>query len=177
MEPNMSEQVVVCQSCAMPLTKKEERGIEKDGSLSSLYCMYCYKNGEFTDPDVTLEETAEHGAGMIARMYEMPIDKARTFMTGQLRTLKRWSGRIVPSCQSCGMPVFTSAEAGTEKDGKESSTYCVHCYKNGEFTEPDLTHEEMIQKGVPIIVGKFGVQQEKAEEMIRIFTSTLSRWK
>lgn len=172
----MSEQAAVCQSCAMPLVKKEDHGTEKDGSLSSVYCTYCYRNGEFVNPGATLEEIAEHGAAMISQMYEMPLDNARMFMTGQLRTLKRWSGKIVPTCQSCGMPIFSGEEAGTEKDGTESSSYCVHCYQKGEFTEPDLSHEEMIQKGIPIMTRKFGLKPEKAEEMIRTFTSALSRW-
>ena len=65
----MSEQAAVCQSCAMPLVKKEDHGTEKDGSLSSVYCTYCYRNGEFVNPGATLEEIAEHGAAMISQMY------------------------------------------------------------------------------------------------------------
>lgn len=114
---------------------------------------------------------------MISQMYGMPDDKARTFMIGQIKTLKRWSGRIVPNCQSCGMPIFTSADAGTEKDGKESSTYCINCYQNGVFTEPDLTHEDMVQKCTPMLAQMFDIKPEKAEEMVRVFTRDLSRWK
>ena len=41
-----------CQSCGMPLTKDPEHGgNEKDGSKSTLYCSYCYKNGEFMMAD------------------------------------------------------------------------------------------------------------------------------
>ncbi|HOW04057.1 zinc ribbon domain-containing protein [Methanospirillum hungatei] len=173
----MSKQVFVCQSCAMPLVKDEDCGTEKDGSRSSIYCTYCYQNGEFTDPDATVEGIAELLCRMISQMYGIPMDKARMFMTGQIQTLKRWSGRIVPNCQSCGMPLFTSADAGTEKDGKESSTYCITCYRNGVFTEPDLTHEGMVQKCTPMLAQMFDLKPEKAEEMVRVFTKDLSRWK
>ena len=176
-ERDMSKQVFVCQSCAMPLAKDEDFGTEKDGSRSSIYCTYCYQKGEFTDPDATVESIAELGAGMISQMYGMPMHKARPFMTGQIQTLKRWSGRIVPSCQSCGMPLFTSADAGTEKDGTESGVYCIHCYQNGMLTEPDLTYEGMIQKYTPMFAEMFEMQPEKAEEMVRVFTKTLPRWK
>jgi len=34
----------------------EDRGTEKDGSKSQLYCKYCYQNGSFTEPDMTLDQ-------------------------------------------------------------------------------------------------------------------------
>jgi hypothetical protein len=39
----------------MPIDKMEDRGTEKDGSKSSEYCKYCYQDGKFTDPNLTLE--------------------------------------------------------------------------------------------------------------------------
>ncbi|WP_336518416.1 zinc ribbon domain-containing protein [Pollutibacter soli] len=45
----------LCQSCTYPIDNIEDRGTEKDGSKSNLYCKYCYQNGEFTDPDMTLQ--------------------------------------------------------------------------------------------------------------------------
>ena len=39
----------MCESCGMPLTKDPEKGgSESDGSKSTKYCSYCYKNGAFT---------------------------------------------------------------------------------------------------------------------------------
>lgn len=46
-----------CQSCGMPLDKDPKRGaINTDGSKNEMYCSYCYENGEFTQPDITLPE-------------------------------------------------------------------------------------------------------------------------
>jgi hypothetical protein len=43
-----------CQSCSMPLDHMH--GTEKDGSLSKEYCQYCYQNGAFVNPNMTMEE-------------------------------------------------------------------------------------------------------------------------
>lgn len=45
-----------CQSCGMPLERGAKSGSEKDGSKSTKYCEYCYENGEFKNPDMTLED-------------------------------------------------------------------------------------------------------------------------
>lgn len=44
-----------CQSCTLPIGNPEDRGTEIDGSKSALYCKYCYQNGHFTDPGMTLD--------------------------------------------------------------------------------------------------------------------------
>lgn len=45
-----------CQSCSMPLEDGKNSGTEKDGSKSLKYCSYCYEDGKFKDPDMTLDE-------------------------------------------------------------------------------------------------------------------------
>jgi hypothetical protein len=32
---------------------------------------------------------------------------------------------------------------GTNADGSQTSEYCSHCYSRGEFTQPNITAEEM----------------------------------
>ena len=52
-----------------------------------------------------------------------------------------------PICQSCGMPLARDPlGGGTNADGSRSSEYCSHCFREGEFTEPDLTASEMTVK-------------------------------
>lgn len=53
---------------------------------------------------------------------------------------------MAPFCQSCGMPVSGEAGWGTESDGTRSADYCIECYKNGEFAEPRLTMEQMVER-------------------------------
>ena len=43
-----------CQSCGMPLKKSPNGGgSNADGSISKMYCAYCYENGKFVNPDWT----------------------------------------------------------------------------------------------------------------------------
>ena len=46
-----------CQSCGMPLKRDPKRGgTNLDGTKNNMYCSYCFENGEFLQPDITLEE-------------------------------------------------------------------------------------------------------------------------
>ncbi len=78
----------LCQSCSMPLDKPEMMGTEKDGSKSNEYCVYCYQNGAFINPDMTLEEMK------ILVKEQMEKRKINTNLinmaVSSLPNLKRW---------------------------------------------------------------------------------------
>jgi hypothetical protein len=67
-------------------------GTEKDGSKNSDYCMFCYQNGEFTNPGLTLEEMKEH---MMKRMDkdQLPEDIIEVAVN-RLPYLKRWTRNV-----------------------------------------------------------------------------------
>ena len=46
-------------------------------------------------------------------------------------------------CNSCGRPMGRN-DYGTNEDGSPNMDYCKDCFQNGEFTEPDITINEMI---------------------------------
>jgi hypothetical protein len=48
-------------------------------------------------------------------------------------------------CQSCAMPLSQPEHQGTEADGSASEKYCTYCYQHGQFTDPTLTAEQMIE--------------------------------
>ena len=51
---------------------------------------------------------------------------------------------VYKNCQSCGMPMKRDTRGGgTHADGTKSLMYCSHCYQNGQFTQPNLTVDEM----------------------------------
>ncbi len=78
----------ICQSCSMPLTSPEILGTEKDGSPKKLYCKYCYRNGQFTRPQITLEEMK---VLVTNKMEEMKMDAGTINMVVScLPNLKRW---------------------------------------------------------------------------------------
>lgn len=172
----MTQETGVCQSCGMPMVSATDFGTEEGGAASSRYCTYCYQNGSFTDPKATVDQMAEQAGAIIGQMFEMPADKAIEFSKAQIRNLYRWSGKVVPSCESCGMPLLADQDAGTEKDGSLSSRYCTHCYQDGAFTDPNLTKEEMIKKYAPFLSAQYGMPVNKAEDMVRSFTAILPRW-
>ncbi|HWQ67162.1 MAG TPA: zinc ribbon domain-containing protein [Methanospirillum sp.] len=173
----MPEPTPTCQSCGMPIGRPEDLGTEADGGQSMIYCAHCYQNGQFTAPDASIDEMATMCAPIMTEMFGMPEEKAKNFVLSQLHHLYRWSGKIIQICESCGMPLGTPEDCGTEADGSKSSKYCVHCFQNGSFTKPDLTREEMITSYAPMFAGECGVTVEKAEDMIRRFTAALPRWK
>ncbi|MDD1728320.1 MAG: zinc ribbon domain-containing protein [Methanospirillum sp.] len=172
----MSKTPGVCQSCGMPLLSQTDYGTEADGTSSSQYCHYCYQKGAYTDPNATVDQMAEKAGAIMTQMFAMPPDKAKEFSKMQIQNLYRWSGKIIPSCESCGMPLISDQDAGTETDGTRSLRYCTHCYQNGAFTEPDLTRETMVKKYAPMLASQYGMPIAKAEEMVERFTGTLSRW-
>jgi hypothetical protein len=172
----MNENPGICQSCGMPLLSPSDHGTESDGTASAQYCTYCYQNGTFTEPDATVGQMAEKAGAIMSQMFEMPPDKAKEFSKMQIQNLFRWSGKIIPSCESCGMPLISDQDTGTEKDGTRTTRYCVHCYQNGAFTEPDLTRETMIKKYAPMMAAEYGMPVSKAEIMVERFTATLPRW-
>lgn len=46
-----------CQSCGMPMKKDPQKGgTNADGSKNLMYCGYCYENGKYTQPDMTVDE-------------------------------------------------------------------------------------------------------------------------
>jgi len=77
-----------CQSCSMPLDKPALIGTEKDGSKSKEYCSYCYQNGAFINPNMTLGEMKTL---VKTQMEKMKIDSgAINTAVSMLPNLKRW---------------------------------------------------------------------------------------
>ncbi|WP_414044063.1 zinc ribbon domain-containing protein [Macrococcus sp. EM39E] len=83
-----------CQSCGMPLNLHGEdvNGTESDGSLSAKFCNYCYKDGKYIDPDITMSEMLIRGKNGISNGKGNPVVKfmMKTFYPMQLKKLERW---------------------------------------------------------------------------------------
>lgn len=80
---------LICQSCGMPMELKEVVATNKDGSFNEEYCIYCYKNGEFTTPNVTMEEEIEICVPFM-KEHGMNEDEARKLLKETFPNLKRW---------------------------------------------------------------------------------------
>lgn len=82
-----------CQSCGMPLTE-ETLGTNADGSKNKDYCIYCYKNGAFTN-DCTMDEMIEFCAQFIDEVNKntpkpMTQEEYKQMMQQYFPMLKRW---------------------------------------------------------------------------------------
>ena len=73
----------------MPMQREEDFGTGADGSKSSEYCVYCFRDGKFTDEGITLQEKIDKNVE-IAKQMGMPEEQARQMASGVLPGLKRW---------------------------------------------------------------------------------------
>ena len=90
----MEQEMKFCQSCGMPLNA-ENLGTNADGSKNEDHCMYCYKDGKFTN-DCTMDEMIEHCSQFIDEVNKqmpkpMTKEEYKDMMRGFFPMLKRWS--------------------------------------------------------------------------------------
>ena len=72
----------------MPIDNIADCGTEKDGLRSEIYCKYCYQDGKFVNPDMTLAEMKEL---LITQMGKMNLPKQIVQQSlDALPQLKRW---------------------------------------------------------------------------------------
>ena len=90
----MTDEMKFCQSCGIPMQAAADFGTEADGTPSADYCVYCYKDGAFTQ-ECTMEEMILHCARFHEEFrdengksytYEEAIAGMREFFP----MLKRW---------------------------------------------------------------------------------------
>ena len=78
-----------CQSCGMQMENEENWGTEADDSKSKYYCMSCYRKGEFTDPDLTMEQQIVNFVDS-ADQVDMTTRQALSYAEQLFPKLKRW---------------------------------------------------------------------------------------
>lgn len=79
-------------------------------------------------------------------------------------------------CQSCGMPLPGDETKGSEADGSKSEDYCIHCYKDGAFTQ-DISMDEMIEVNIKYLDSwNPGMEAEEARSQLKTFMPSLKRW-
>lgn len=79
-------------------------------------------------------------------------------------------------CQSCGMPLPEENVYGTEAGGAKTAEYCMYCYEEGAFKQPELTMEQMIEVCVPFMTEE-GMPEAEARAILGRQLPTLKRWK
>lgn len=82
-----------CQSCGMPLVDKN-KGTNADGTYNGDYCIYCYKEGKFTQ-DLTMGQMIDFCAQFTDEInkqagWNLTPEQAKERMRAFFSTLKRW---------------------------------------------------------------------------------------
>lgn len=86
----------VCQSCAMPLSSRADFGTDAMGHLVSDYCHFCFVNGGFSEPEISMQGMIDKCVAVMAQRGIMPRAEAQAHMTRLLPTLKRWRAAASP---------------------------------------------------------------------------------
>jgi len=80
-------------------------------------------------------------------------------------------------CQSCARPLIRTTDFGTNDDGTRNEEYCAQCFKNGSFTDPDITLPTMVNIVALAIVEKTGMPATRAVEITWSVLPSLTRWR
>ena len=91
-------EIKFCQSCGMPLTN-EILATNADGSQNEDYCIYCYKEGKFTQ-DMTMEQMIDHCAQFTEEINKqsgqnLTKEQAKEMMRRFFPKLKRWKSDVM----------------------------------------------------------------------------------
>jgi hypothetical protein len=80
-------------------------------------------------------------------------------------------------CQSCSMPMSEAfGNYGTMADGTTNAEYCIFCFRDGTFTHPEQTLDEMIRRSIEIMTSDLGMPIAKATELSNAVIPNLKRW-
>ena len=83
---------------------------------------------------------------------------------------------VETQCESCGMPMSTPEQHGTEGNGAINGEYCRYCYRGGEFTVK-ASREEFIERQIGIAIGRFDMDEVQARTMATAVIPQLRRWR
>ncbi|MEA3272988.1 MAG: zinc ribbon domain-containing protein [Patescibacteria group bacterium] len=83
-------EIKICQSCGMPMKRIKDYGIFPNKNRSKEYCHFCFQEGKFVDPDITIEQMINRVAVVMADKMKMTERQARGMAENFLPSLKRW---------------------------------------------------------------------------------------
>lgn len=78
-----------CQSCGMPLGEGFF-GTEHDGTPATEWCHLCYQQGDFVEPELTLNAMIARSVDHMIGALGMPPERAESLAQEVIPTLRRW---------------------------------------------------------------------------------------
>lgn len=85
----MLEEQIRCQSCGMPLGDGFF-GTEKDQTETHEFCKFCYQDGAYLQPDMTVDIMIDMSTNNIVSEQGYDEVYARQIATQVIPNLKRW---------------------------------------------------------------------------------------
>lgn len=82
------EMKILCQSCGIPLDNEAIKGNEKNGLKNEEFCKFCYDQGAFTNPKLTLAEMKDIQQSQMKKLM-LPEDAINDALN-ILPILSRW---------------------------------------------------------------------------------------
>ena len=79
-------------------------------------------------------------------------------------------------CQSCGKPINKPEEYGKNADGSQNNDYCGYCFKDGNFTNPNITMKYMIDITAILTTSVLNISEKETIEKTKITIPKLKRW-
>lgn len=79
-------------------------------------------------------------------------------------------------CQSCGMLIDKPEDLGTNSDLTKNEDYCIFCFHNGIFSEPEISKAEMVGRITQVMMEKTDIPKEQAYLLVDQTVSSLKRW-
>ncbi len=73
----------------MEMMEGSDFGTEADETLNMDYCTHCYQDGEFIDPDLTIDQMSAIAADFI-EADDVTMAEAKAISKTLLSDLKRW---------------------------------------------------------------------------------------
>ena len=80
----------VCQSCGLSLATGLY-GTERDGIQSKEYCKFCYQNGAFTEPNLSMADMVNIATSELVSKRNMLEYQARQRAQTTILKLNRWA--------------------------------------------------------------------------------------
>lgn len=188
-----------CQSCGMPLIANN-KGTNADGSCNEDYCMYCYKDGKFTQ-DMTMEQMIEHCAQFTDEInrnsgQNLTVKQMKEQMRQFFPHLKRWKNDIIsneilyillPDYAAHEIVYLSQAIASDEFALKENPKYVNKAVAptmepvksiGGFRTLPDYSFETMPDDyAALVLIGGFGWSTPVAEQVVPIVKKAIEKGK
>lgn len=79
-----------CQSCGMPLGDGYY-GLNANGTINTKFCKYCFENGDFHEPNLTMEEMIGRSIANMIDDLHMNQEEAEKLANQTIPTLERWN--------------------------------------------------------------------------------------